>query len=73
MNKWTCYIRNTANIPEKNGRIPYMHQLTPTNFIRFDDDKSEDYSDKFNDQIIAEMLGYSDFNKLDDIKFIYIK
>ena len=73
MNKWTSYIRNTANIPEKNGYIPYMHQLTPTNFPRFDDDKPEDYANKFDDQILAEFLGHSDFNRLDEIKFIYIK
>jgi len=72
MNKFTCYIQNTANVP-KNGTIPHMHQLTPTNFIRFDDNKPEDYAHEFDSQILAEFLGHSDFNKLDEIKFIYIK
>lgn len=73
MNKWTYYIENTANIPEKYGYIPHMHQLTPTSFIRFDNDKPEDYIDKFDDQILAEFLGHSDFNKLDETKFIIIE
>ena len=73
MNKFTAYIENTAKIPDKYGRILHMYQLTPTNFIRFDNDKPEDYANKFDDQILAEFLGYSDFNRLDEIKFIYIR
>ncbi len=71
--KETSYISNTKR-KIINNCIPTMIQLTPTNYMRYNNKYFDsDFIDQIYSQIRAEFEKYSNFNNLIEEEYIIIK